>query len=113
MQAGSHEASIATFSEVIRRKPGFAEGWNRRATVLYLAGEYQRSIADCDEVIKRNPYHFGALAGYAQIYIRLEYYDRALDYSRRALEVNPNMEGVRRNLMLLERLQEQRRQQMI
>ena len=26
------------------------------------------------------------------------YYDRALEYSRRALKVNPNMDGVRRNI---------------
>jgi tetratricopeptide (TPR) repeat protein len=73
----------------------------------------RKSLADCDEVMKRNPYHFGALAGYAQIYIRLEYYDRALEYSRRALEVNPNLEGVRRNIELLERLLEQRRRRTI
>lgn len=98
MQAGRHNASIATFSEVIRRKPGFAEGWNRRATVLYLAGEYQRSIADCDEVIKRNPYHFGALAGYGQIYFQLEQYEKAIQYWKRALEANPNMLGVELNI---------------
>ena len=94
MQANRYQESIATFSEVIRRKPGFAEGWNRRATVLYLAGEYQRSIADCDEVIRRNPQHFGALAGYGQIYFHLEQYEKAIEYWKRALEVNPNMLGV-------------------
>jgi len=113
MQAREAEQAVTTFSEIIQRKPEFAEGWNKRATVYYMLGEYQKSLADCDEVMKRNPYHFGALAGYSQIYIRLEYYDRALDYARRALEVNPNMEGVRRSLMLLEHVREQRRQQMI
>ena len=63
--------------------------------------------------MKRNPYHFGALSGYAQIYIRLEFYDRALEYSRRALEVNPNLDGVRRTIGLLERLVEQRRSRAI
>ena len=63
--------------------------------------------------MKRNPYHFGALAGYVQIYVRLKYYDRALEYSRRALKVNPNMDGVRRNIDLIERLLEQRRRQTI
>ena len=38
MQAQQFKESIATFSEVIRRKPAFAEGWNRRATALFLAG---------------------------------------------------------------------------
>ena len=53
------------------------------------------------------------LAGYALIYTRLEHSDRALEYSRRALEVTPNFEGVRRNIDLIERLLEQRRKQMI
>jgi tetratricopeptide (TPR) repeat protein len=113
MEEGELRQGIATFTRIIEQKPEFAEAWNKRATLYFMLGELRKSLADCDEVVKRNPYHFGALAGYTQIYIRLEYYDRALDYARRALEVNPNMEGVRRNLMLLERLQEQRRQQMI
>ena len=70
MQAQQFKAAIATFSEVIRRKPAFAEGWNKRATVLFLAGELKRSLADCEEVMKRNPNHFGALAGYGQIYFQ-------------------------------------------
>ena len=63
MNSARQVEAIATFSEVIRRKPAFAEGWNKRATALYLAGQYQRSLADCDEVLKRNPRHFGALSG--------------------------------------------------
>jgi len=113
MNAGDLQRSIVTFTRIIELKPDFAEGWNKRATLYFLAGELRKSLADCDEVMKRNPYHFGALSGYALIYIRLEYYDRALEYSRRALEVNPNMDGVRRNIDLLERLLEQRRGRMI
>jgi len=113
MNAGELQQSIATFTRIIELKPDFAEGWNKRATLYFLAGEWRKSLADCDQVMKRNPYHFGALSGYALIYIQLEYYDRALEYSRRALEVNPNMDGVRRNLDLLERLLEQRRGRMI
>jgi tetratricopeptide (TPR) repeat protein len=111
MEAGDLQQSIVTFTRIIENKPDFAEGWNKRATLYFLVGELRKSLADCDEVVKRNPYHFGALAGYAQIYVRLEYYDRALDYSRRALSVNPNMDGVKRNIEMIERLQEQRRKQ--
>ncbi|MEO8740627.1 MAG: hypothetical protein ABI537_13125 [Casimicrobiaceae bacterium] len=113
MSAGDLEQSIATFTRIIKLKPDFAEAWNKRATLYFLVGELRKSLADCDEVVKRNPYHFGVLAGYAQIYVRMEYYDRALDYSRRALEVNPNMNAVRRNIELLERLLAQRRRQTI
>lgn len=113
MAAGELQQAIATFTRVIGLAPDFAEGWNKRATLYFLVGDLRKSLADCDEVIKRNPHHFGALAGYAQIYARLEYYDRALAYSRRALEVNPNMEGVRRSIVVLEHILEERRKRMI
>jgi tetratricopeptide (TPR) repeat protein len=113
MSGGELHKSIATFSRIVQIKPGFAEGWNKRATLYFLTGEYHKSLADCAEVIKRNPYHFGALAGYGQIYLKLEDYDRALEYFERALEVNPNMDSVRRNIPLLERLIEERRRKMI
>jgi tetratricopeptide (TPR) repeat protein len=113
MTAGDLQRAIATFTRIIELKPGFAEAWNKRATLYFLAGDLHKSLADCDEVIKRNPYHFGALAGYAQIYARLEYYERALEYSHRALEINPNLDGVRRNAAVLEHLLKERRGQTI
>jgi len=113
MAAGDLQEGIATFTRIIRQEPDFAEGWNKRATLYFLAGDLRKSLADCDEVMKRNPYHFGALSGYAQIYARLEYYDRALDYSRRALELNPTLEGVRRNMEVIQQLIEQRRRQSV
>jgi tetratricopeptide (TPR) repeat protein len=102
MQAGSHNEAIGIFSSVIERKPEFAEGWNRRATVYYLAGQLEKSIADCHEVLKRNPRHFGALSGMGQIYFQLEDWQNALIWYRRALEVNPNLLGVEMNVKLLE-----------
>ena len=113
MQGGDLDASIATFSEIIRQKPEFAEGWNKRATALFLAGEFRRSLADCDEVMKRNPLHFGALAGYGQIYFQLEQYERAIAYWKRALEVNPNMTGVELSIRATEQLLEQRRKRTV
>ena len=89
-------AAIATFSRIIEKRPEFAEGWNKRATVYFLMGEYQKSLADCDEVVKRNPSHFGALSGYGQIYLQLNEPERALSYFERALTVNPNLEQVER-----------------
>jgi tetratricopeptide (TPR) repeat protein len=91
MSAGRHQQAIEIFSAVIKRSPDFAEGWNKRATAHYLAGDMQSSLTDCDEVMKRNPQHFGALSGYGQIYVRLEDYEQAIAYFRRALAVNPNL----------------------
>jgi tetratricopeptide (TPR) repeat protein len=113
MQAGRLEDAVASFGEVIRRKPAFAEGWNKRATAYYLAGDFQRSLADCDEVVKRNRSHFGALSGYGQIYFQLEQYDKAIAAWRRALEVNPNMRGLQDNIEAAQQQLRQRRQKMI
>jgi tetratricopeptide (TPR) repeat protein len=109
MQAGRHGEAITTFSGVIARKPDFAEGWNKRATVYYLAGDYPHSIADCAEVLKRNPLHFGALSGLGQIHTKLAQYEKALDWFRRALEVNPNLAGVEENIRGLEQLLKEKR----
>lgn len=109
MSAGRFPEGIATFTRIIGMKPDFAEGWNKRATIYFLAGDLQRSLADCAEVIKRNPSHFGALAGYGQIYMQLGEYEKARDYFRRALAVNPNLDGVEFNLRLIEKALEGRR----
>lgn len=95
------EAAISTFTEIIRLKPEFAEGWNKRATVYFMAGKLKESLADCDEAIKRNPKHFGALAGYGIIYTKMEDFEHALEYFERALEVNPNLEEVERNIEII------------
>lgn len=104
MNEGLAQEAVATFSRIIKMKPAFAEAWNKRATLYFLMGEQQKSLADCDEVMKRNPYHFGALAGYFQIYVQIGDLERAVKYGRRALEVNPNMEGVRNGVEAIERM---------
>ena len=110
MNGGRLDAGIATFTRVIETAPEFAEGWNKRATLYFLTGEYRKSLADCDEVMKRNPAHFGALAGYGQIYLRLDEPEKALEYFKRALVVNPNMGSVEMAVRLLEHSLAQRQE---
>ena len=102
VERGDIDKAIETFTQVIKLDPSFAEAWNKRATLHFLAGDLRKSLADCDEVLKRNPQHFGALAGYAQIHVQLENYEKALDYARRAVAVNPNLEGTREMIEALE-----------
>jgi tetratricopeptide (TPR) repeat protein len=109
VQAGQLDEAVPLLTEIIQKKPGFAEAWNRRATVYYLAGEYRKSIADCDQVLKRNPKHFGALSGLGQIHMKLEQYEESLKWLRRALEVNPNMTGVEINIHQVEELLKKKR----
>jgi len=107
------DAAVETFTRIIERRPDFAEGWNKRATVYYLLGEYRKSLADCDEVMKRNPYHFGALSGYGMIYLKLGDPARALPYFERALAVNPNLSQVEESVETLRELLIRRRKDAI
>jgi tetratricopeptide (TPR) repeat protein len=97
------EQAVDTFSRIIARKPDFAEGWNKRATVYYWLGDYEKSLADCDEVMKRNPHHFGALSGYGLIYMQLDRPERAIEYFERALAINPNLDQVAETIEALRR----------
>lgn len=99
---GQLARAVAVFDAVIQRNPGFAEGYNKRATALYHLGEYRKSLDDIDETLKLNPYHFGALSGAGLCMIGLERLDSAIIYFDRALKINPNMEGI---ITLKERIQ--------
>jgi len=79
MNQRDFDEAIETFSQIIQKKPDFAEGWNKRATLYYLVGEYEKSVADCEEVIRRNPAHFGALSGFGLNYLQLGKPEQALD----------------------------------
>jgi tetratricopeptide (TPR) repeat protein len=104
MREGQIEASVETFSDIIRRRPDFAEGWNKRATAYYLLGDWRRSAADCDEVLKRNPQHFGALSGYGMIWLQLDQPTRALARFEEALAINPNLDSVQETIDALRAL---------
>jgi tetratricopeptide (TPR) repeat protein len=83
---------------LIEAAPDWAEAWNKRATVRYLAEDYAGAIADCRETLARKPHHFGALAGQGLCHMALEQYGAAATLFRRAIEVHPGLEAVRRNL---------------
>jgi tetratricopeptide (TPR) repeat protein len=91
MQSGQLPKAVEVFSNIIGKRPAFAEAWNKRATIYYLMNEYDLSMKDCDEVLKRIPGHFGALSGYSQMLAERGQPERALHYLELAFKVNPNM----------------------
>lgn len=109
MSEGELGPALELFDQIVKGRPAFAEGWNKRATVLFLLGRNAESLLDCDEVLKRNPHHYGALSGMAQIHLRRGEVEQALQAYRRALEINPNLEGGTALLRLLEEAVRERR----
>lgn len=89
MGQGLAPLALPILDGIVAQKPDWAEGWNKRATVLYLMGEYDRSLADIDRVLALEPRHFGALAGIGLIRIEKGETREALAAFRRALAVNP------------------------
>lgn len=101
MGEGHTAKALEAFTRIIERRPDFAEGWNKRATAYFLMGDLDQSERDALETLTRNPAHFGALSGMGLVEVRRGQFERALDYFERALEVNPNMEGVRQSIDLI------------
>ena len=101
MSAQNLKGAFEIFSEVVQIAPDFAEGWNKRATVLYLMGAYPESIADIDRTLALEPRHFGALSGLGLCNAELKNEKAALDAFERALAVNPHMDGARANAELM------------
>ncbi len=103
--AGQLGMAVAIYDAVIERRPEFAEGWNRRATVLYMGGAFDRSAADVAQVLLLEPRHFGALSGLGLINTARERFDEAIAAYERALAVDPHLPGARINLDTLRRRQ--------
>ena len=106
MREADYRAAVETYTRIIEMDPGFAEGWNRRATVYYLMGEYEKSTADVAETLSLEPRHYGALSGQGLIYMAQDQPQKALEYLERALEANPHMMGVKQNIELIRKQQQ-------
>ena len=82
-----------TFSKVISLDPNWAEGWNKRATVLYILGRYEESQEDINEVLKLEKRHFGALSGQGLVQIELKNYEKAINSYKEVQKIYPSMQS--------------------
>jgi tetratricopeptide (TPR) repeat protein len=89
-----YDTAIQLLDSIIAIKPNYVEAWNRRATVYYLKQDYAHSIADIAEVLVREPRHFGALSGLGLMLQEIGDDKDALDAYRKALALDPHLEGV-------------------
>ena len=101
MGSGRLRESIATFARIIDLAPGFAEGWNKRATAYYLAGELDASVRDVERTLALEPRHFGALSGLGLIRLAQGDDAGALRAFEATLDVHPRAPAARYHVLRL------------
>lgn len=102
MRIGDMATALDAFSTVVDRVPDCAEGWNKRATLLYLIGDLEGSLEDINVTLELEPRHFGALSGAGLIFDALDQPEAALQAYRRALAVYPQLPHARSRVQALE-----------
>ena len=93
--------SLAQLDTLVADAPGWAEAWNKRATVRYYRDNLIGSIADIKETLVLEPRHFGALSGLGMIQMRLQDYSEALSTYESLQKIHPNSQDVGRILPAL------------
>ena len=88
------DVALKLLDAVVKLRPDYVEGWNRRATLYYMKNDYNHSMQDIEQVLIREPRHFGALAGLGMIMQDIGDEKRALEAFRKALAINPHLEKV-------------------
>ena len=101
--AEKHDAARSSATRLIDENSQFAEAWNQRAIANFAVQRNLESIADCRRTLELNPFHFGAAAGLGQCHLQMGDHRAALDTFRHALKINPSMEGVRANVVFLQK----------
>ena len=96
MQRNEVPIALELLDRLVLLEPQWAEAWNKRATVRFLADDYAGSMEDISHVLAIDPKHFGALMGMGTILQRSGNDKRALEAYRRAHEVYPALENVKR-----------------
>ena len=96
MKADDYSLALELLNHVVTIRPGYAEGWNKRATVFFYLHDYASSLHDVERTLSLEPRHFGALAGLGLILEELGHHERALKAFRRALAVHPYLSVVRK-----------------
>lgn len=105
MRTANLDSALDTADQLIEIAPDYAEGWNKRATIKYLAGDFDGSVDDIGRTLALEPRHFGAISGLGLIFLRrgdkqaaLEAFEKVLEISPASANAGANAERLRREL---------------
>lgn len=101
LSAGALSRAENIFNALVRSQPGWAETWNKRATVYFLQNRDTASVKDIYRTLLLEPRHFGALGGLAQICLRNGEADVAEIALAKLIAIHPQAPGVRETMSTL------------
>jgi tetratricopeptide (TPR) repeat protein len=98
LAATDHKTAKQLIEAVTTIAPNYAEGWHTRAGMEQAAGDDTAALVSLQKVVLLNPRHFAALTELGDML--QEYGDKAgaLKLYRRALAVDPQLEGASRKV---------------
>ncbi|MEM9248235.1 MAG: tetratricopeptide repeat protein [Pseudomonadota bacterium] len=94
LSEGDYAKAVEHFTALTDHAPGFAEGWNSRATAWFRLDRYGLAISDIGRALAIEPRHFGALIGLATILRELDRGQEALAVLRRVEALHPHRPNV-------------------
>ena len=92
---GDHAGAEKLLDTLVAKHPGYAEAWNKRATLYFRLGRDVDSVRDICRTLELEPRHFGAVCGFGQICLRKGERAGALFAFDAALRINPHLGAVR------------------
>ena len=95
MAARRFDLAETRLAILLRRRPDWAEAWNKRATLCYLMERDDESVQAIHRTLELEPRHFGALCGLGEILRARGDVRAALLAFGLALRVHPHLGGVR------------------
>jgi tetratricopeptide (TPR) repeat protein len=76
---------------LLRRAPGFAEAWHKRAALYYLLGRDAECLRDLRRTLELEPRHFGAMLHFAEILQSMNAAPEARFALRAARSIHPHL----------------------
>jgi len=98
MAAQRFDIAETRLAILLRRRPDWAEAWNKQATLCYMTGRDDECVAAVHRTLELEPRHFGALAGFGEILRAQGEREPALLAFGMALRVHPHLASVRESV---------------
>lgn len=96
--------ALAVLDTIVHKAPDFTEGWNKRATLLFVMHDYAGSLADLAQVIRLEPRHFGAYAGVGLVKLTLGDRQGAIEAYGKVLGIDPQNAAARASVKAIDKV---------